>query len=117
MTRHSLLFHFVRGTLVGLAGGLALGLMLIFLTDSPALAQSSGCHSHERLTKLLKERFAEHPVAAGLEASGRLIELFASTDSASWTLVTTTPAGESCVIAVGEHWLDAKPIAPDGPQV
>ncbi len=116
MTRHSLIFHTVRGALVGLAGGLALGLALILATASDAAAQTAGCQAHDRLVRLLAERFAERPVAAGLEAGGRLIELFASPDSASWTLVTTTPAGESCVIAVGEHWLEIKRPLLDGSQ-
>jgi hypothetical protein len=117
MKRHSLFFRIIRGALVGFAGGLALGLALIFVMASEASAQTSGCQAHENLARLLEERFAEHPVAAGLEASGLLIELFASADSASWTLVTTTPAGESCVIAVGEHWLGVKPPAVEGPHV
>ncbi len=116
MTRHSLLYHIVRGALVGFAGGLALGLALMLVTASEAAAQTTGCQAHDTLARLLEERFAERPVGAGLAAGGRLVQLFASPDSASWTLVATTPAGESCVIAVGEHWLETKPPVPDGPQ-
>jgi len=58
--------------------------------------------------------------AGGLALGFALIIMMgspASADSASWTLVTATPAGESCVIAVGEHWLDDKSHVPAGPQV
>ena len=44
-----------------------------------------------------------------------LIELFTSADNDSWTMVMTMPAGESCVIAVGEYWLETKRPALDGP--
>ena len=38
MTQHSLLFHIVRGALVGFAGGLALGLALIFVIGAAGAA-------------------------------------------------------------------------------
>jgi hypothetical protein len=50
-----------------------------------------------------------------LETSGRLIELFASANNDSWTMVMTMSAGESCVIAVGEYWMETKKPLFDGP--
>ena len=118
MTRQSMRFHIIRGVLTGIVGALALGLAGISMVTSGASAQeAAACQSRDSLAKLLEERFTETPVAAGLEAGGRLVELFASADSASWTMVMTTPAGESCVMAVGEHWMDRKQPAIGGPGV
>lgn len=98
-------------------GALALTFTLSFMMTPEVLAQEAACQTHASLATLLEERFAEKPVAAGLESGGRLIELFASADSTSWTMVTTTPAGESCVMAAGEYWLELKRPAIDSPQV
>ena len=115
MTWQSRFFHITRGTLIGIVGAVGLMLTLLYVMTPDAAAQAGACRSRDSLAKLLEERHAERPVAAGLEAGGRLIELFASADNESWTMVMTMPAGESCVIAVGEHWLETKQPATDGP--
>ncbi len=115
MTRQFMRFHNPRGALTGFFGALALMLALMFVLTPEAPAQAAVCQTHDSLAKQLEERYAERPVAAGLDAGGRLIVLFASADSASWTMVMTTPAGESCVIVVGEYWQELKQPAIDGP--
>ncbi|HEX2478584.1 MAG TPA: hypothetical protein VHK45_04850 [Geminicoccaceae bacterium] len=78
---------------------------------SPAAAQApSGnglapaCHSHADLTKMLQQKFAEHPSALGVQANGHLVEVFVSNQGTSWTIVVTRPDGWSCIVAVGENW-------------
>ena len=115
MTRQFMLFHIVRNALIGIAGVVGLTLTLVYVTTTDASAQTAACQTRDSLVELLEERFAEQPVAAGLEASGRLIELFVSADNDSWTMVMTMPAGESCVLAIGEYWLETKRPAIDGP--
>ena len=115
MTRQFMLFHIVRNALLGIVGVVGLTLTLVYVMTTEASAQAAACQSRDSLVKLLEERYAEQPVAVGLEASGRLIELFASADSDSWTMVMTMAAGESCVIAVGEYWMETKKPLFDGP--
>ena len=115
MTRQFMLFHIVRNALIGIVGVVGLTLTLVYATTTDASAQAAACQSRDSLMKLLEERYAEKPVAAGLEAGGRLIELFTSTDNESWTMVMTMPAGESCVMAVGKYWLENMRPAVDGP--
>ena len=43
----------------------------------------------------------------GLESNGRLFEIFAADDGATWTMVVTTPDGASCVVAAGIEWQKA----------
>jgi hypothetical protein len=108
-------FHIIRGVLTGIGGAVGLMLTLVYAMTPEASAQAAACQSRDSLMKLLEERYAEKPVAAGLEAGGRLIELFTSTDNESWTMVMTMPAGESCVMAVGKYWLENMRPAVDGP--
>lgn len=119
MTRQIMRFQNSRGALTGIFRALALVLTLSIAMTQEASAQSSAgsasCLANESLTKLLEERYSEIPVAAGLDSGGRLVELFASPDNASWTMVITTPAGESCVMAVGEYWQKIKQSTIAGP--
>jgi hypothetical protein len=39
-----------------------------------------------------------------VQANGHLVEVFASNDGTSWTIVVTRPDGWSCIVAVGEDW-------------
>ena len=61
------------------------------------------------MVDLLSGRYSEQRVSAGLETGGRLIELFATPDRRTWTLVMSMPDGASCVIAAGLEWQDVEP--------
>ncbi len=99
-------FESPRRLLPRIAGipGLAAGLTLAIATSALAQTGQTACLAHDKLAEMLDGRYSEKPVALGLEASGRLFEVFAARDGATWTMVVTTPEGASCVIAVGEQW-------------
>jgi hypothetical protein len=45
------------------------------------------------MSEQLEKRFAEAPVALGLTGGGRMVvQVFASADGATWTVVLTSPA-------------------------
>ncbi len=85
-------------------GGLVAGLAVASAATASAQTGQTACLAHDKLAEMLDGRYSEKPVALGLEASGRLFEVFAAKDGATWTMVVTTPEGASCVIAVGEQW-------------
>lgn len=72
------------------------------------------CEDHSRLAERLSTRWSETPVAAGLLNSGLLVQVFASRDGATWTIVTVRPDGRTCVVAVGEGWRALEEPAEDG---
>ena len=53
---------------------------------------------------MLNQKYSEAPSAVGVQANGHLVEVFASNDGTSWTIVVTRPDGVSCIVAVGENW-------------
>jgi hypothetical protein len=69
-----------------------------------------------KISSLLGDRYQESRVAGGLSSNGRLIEIFASGDGATWTMIATTPEGQSCVVASGEAWAERLQIT-SGPAV
>ncbi len=94
------------------AAGLALGLLLG--VAAPASAQAM-CTTHAEVAKDLESRYSESPAAIGLASNGGVIELFAASDGATWTLVLTMPDGNSCAMAMGQGWENLPAIAL-GPQ-
>jgi len=88
---------------------------LVLLLGANAARAQPACASHEAVSKQLEQRYAEVPVAMGLADSGKLLQVFASADGASWTVVLTRPDGTSCVAAAGRYWqpVTPKPLGPE----
>ncbi len=62
------------------------------------------CGVRDAMVTTLAERYGEVPVSLGLESGGRLIEMFASARTGTWTILATREDGTSCVMAVGDHF-------------
>ena len=77
----------------------------IVLLNTPAAAQNS-CGPRAAVLELLGNEFSEATVAVGLASSGGVIEVLASDDGNTWTIMLTMPDGTSCVVASGEAWID-----------
>lgn len=96
-------------------GAAALALAITTTAASPAAAQAI-CASHEDMTELLGKRYKEQTVAIGIANNGHLIEVFTSVEGSTWTIIMTTPQGQSCVVADGKSW-DSRNLLALGPQV
>lgn len=90
---------FVTGTLFawGAFGG-PLGAQM------PPSGMRMPCHSAAEIAKQLSSKYDEAPVAFGLQSNGNLLQVYASEDKGTWTVVSTTPAGMSCIVAAGKGW-------------
>lgn len=84
--------------------GVALFLASAACCGGAEAQQQMPCAKLAELTAGLAERYREKPVAAGLQANGQLLEIFASPDGSTWTALTTSPAGLACVVATGRGW-------------
>jgi hypothetical protein len=47
--------------------------------------------------------YREEPEAIGLNNDGTLLEVFVSPQG-TWTVLVSSPQGQSCIAAVGEAW-------------
>jgi hypothetical protein len=87
------------------------------LAATPAAAQEGAdvavarCGEHDSVAGFLQAQFDERPISLGLQADGRILQVFASDRTGTWTIVTTTPRRVSCIVAGGEAWEDL----PHGP--
>ena len=98
---------------LGLFAGVA---AVMAAASAQANEQSMGCHEPKEIARLLSADFSERPVAYGLQQDGTLMQIFASKTGETWTVVLTTPAGLSCIVAEGTRW-ENLPAGPDGPLV
>ena len=78
-----------------------------FLVSSVAMSQVP-CGQRDKLFEWLAEKYKEAPIATGVSNNGRLIEVLSTHDGETWTLIVTSPDGNSCLIASGQGWR-AKP--------
>jgi hypothetical protein len=85
------------------------GLGAIALLASPALARQLPCGETTQLKRMLDQSYGEVPISNGLQGNGQLLQIFASPTTGTWTAVTTTPRGMSCVVATGKRWADEQP--------
>ncbi len=95
--------------LSGILLGILLGIGVLFagvIDARPAAAQEAELPWFERaeIVGQLAARYTEAPTGLGLTSTGAVLELFATADGATWTLVITLPNGMSRVIATGESW-------------
>jgi hypothetical protein len=62
------------------------------------------CHNATEIAKQLSNKYAEAPVAFGLQSNGNLLQVYASEEKGTWTVVSTSPTGMSCIVAAGKRW-------------
>lgn len=60
------------------------------------------CYPHDAVTKLIGDKYKEVRRSYGVSGHN-LTELYLS-PTGSWTLLTTAPAGMTCILASGEGW-------------
>ena len=62
------------------------------------------CHDATEIAKQLSKKYEEAPIAFGLQSNGNLLQIYTSETKHTWTVVSTTPAGKSCIVAAGKRW-------------
>lgn len=85
-------------------------LMLVW-PCSQAWAIANACSPRDDVVKQLFEKYHEAPVAIGLASNGNLLEVLTAADGSTWTMIQTSPAGISCLVAAGESWQQSAPPA------
>lgn len=79
---------------------------VIILNSLPFVVQAQiFCLKRELVIKELKKEFNEVPVSIGVVGE-RIIEIFASPNGETFTIVFTTQQGLTCPIAAGENWMN-----------
>ena len=69
---------------------------------SPVSAQS--CGDREEVVSRLGTLHAERLVAAGLQDERHIVEVWASEDGTTWTILLTRADGVACLVGAGNAW-------------
>ena len=82
--------------------------LLAALVPAPSPAQSPAagaiCGERAALVARLRDNYGETRRGYGLQRGTSVVEVFASEETGSWTILLTSPDGVACLMAAGEHW-------------
>lgn len=62
------------------------------------------CDSREAVTALLADRYNETRRAVGIAGQSAVMELYASTETGTWSITMTLPDGMMCLMASGSNY-------------
>ena len=83
---------------------LSLGVGAMILATGHAFAQQRQCADRTMVLERLAEAYGESRQSIGLAANNSVIEMFASTETGTWTITVTSPAGVTCLVASGQAY-------------
>lgn len=81
---------------------LAAAILAVSLMPAAADAQNRNCGPRTKVVETLAEKYKESRRSIGLATKGRVMEIFASEETGSWTIVVTMPNGMTCLVASGQ---------------
>ena len=77
---------------------------VIWATQQAQAQQQTTCAERATVVAQLQERYGETRQSMGLGQNNAVVEVFASADTGTWTIVVTLPSGMTCLVASGESW-------------
>jgi hypothetical protein len=86
----------MRTTVIALVTAFAAGNVPV-----PAAAQAVSCSDHATMVRHLAENWGESRQSVALDAQNAMVEVFASSETGTWTLTVTRPGGPTCMVASG----------------
>jgi cation diffusion facilitator CzcD-associated flavoprotein CzcO len=76
-----------------------IGAMILAATH----AQSAPtCADHATVVARLEGQYGEERQAMGLGTNNTVVEVYASSETGSWTITVTQPGGPTCLVAAGD---------------
>jgi len=86
-------------------GALTAAAALFLATTTDVAAQSSrNCGLRAAVVEKLAEGYGETRQSVGLGSNNSVVEVFASTETGSWTITVTMPGGLTCLVASGQSF-------------
>lgn len=76
---------------------------LIWATQN-AYAQAAQCAERSMVIERLQSKYGESRQSIGLGQNNAVVEVYASQNSGTWTIIVTMPNGQSCLVASGESY-------------
>ena len=87
--------------------------LYIAATFEAAAQNGRNCAPRDAVVSRLAEGYGETRQSMGLGANNSVVEVFASTETGSWTIIVTAPSGITCLVASGQSY---ETLAEAGPK-
>lgn len=85
------------------------------LAPLAAQAQGQNCGTRDLVVERLTTKYGESRQSIGMAPKGRVVEVFASLETGTWTITVTMPNGITCLVASGQSFEELdEPVAPAG---
>ena len=84
----------------------ALAALLVFPVLADAQTARTLCAERDQIVGTLTGYFGETARSWGMGPAGRIVEIFASEETGTWTITVTAPDGTTCLVASGNSWQD-----------
>lgn len=91
---------------------LAAALIILATPVLPQSTEQRQCGPRPMVVERLANKFGETRRSIGLAGRDTVIEVYASDETGSWTIVATVPSGVSCLVASGQFYEELTEIAP-----
>jgi len=87
---------------------LKLATMASVLAIAPVLANAAepACAARDKIIGQLSAKYQESHRASGLESDTKMVEIWTSPTSGTWTILVTQANGITCIAAAGKNWLE-----------
>ena len=83
----------------------SLGFGLLILCASFAFGQTArNCAPRDVIVSILGDRYGESRRSIGIGSDNRVMEVFASEETGTWTITLTMPGGMTCLMASGQSY-------------
>ncbi|MEM8774821.1 MAG: hypothetical protein AAGF53_07285 [Pseudomonadota bacterium] len=86
------------------------GAALALCLASPAIA--ANCAPRDLVVDRLAERYGESRQSMGLGSNNSVVEVFASEETGTWTIVVTSVNGMTCLVASGQAFEPVAEVLP-----
>ena len=84
---------------------MTLGLLIgAAVLAGPVQAGTPACAERTSIVESLAAKYGETRQAIGLASASQIVEIFASEETGSWTIIVTRADGMTCLIAAGQHF-------------
>ncbi len=93
-----------RISLLALSLALAASLLPTAAAAETVRQAAQPCKPWREVAEYLSKRYAERPVAVGVQSDGSLLQVYAAPTTDTWTMVSMRPDGMACLIGAGKSW-------------
>ncbi len=77
---------------------------LAFGSVATSANAQSMCATRDTMVGQLSGKYGETPQGSGLNSTTKMLEIWASEATGTWTILVTDPNGTSCIMAAGKDW-------------